>query len=66
MTAINLKGVHDLLVDVAHEAGRMMLAATPSYLSSGTKKNCGFKHALYSPFPNSLQQQISLQRPTRQ
>ncbi len=40
MTDINLHEVHDLLIDVAHEAGRMMLAATPSYLSSGTKKNC--------------------------
>jgi myo-inositol-1(or 4)-monophosphatase len=42
MADLNLQEIHDLLVDVAHEAGRMMLAATPSYLSSGTKKNCSF------------------------
>lgn len=40
MADLNLQEIHDLLIDVAHEAGQMMLAATPSYLSSGTKKNC--------------------------
>ena len=40
MADLNLQEIHDLLVNVAQEAGRMMLAATPSYLSSGTKKNC--------------------------
>jgi len=40
MADINLQEIHDLLVSVAHEAGRMMMAATPSYLSSGTKLNC--------------------------
>lgn len=40
MAEINLQEIHDLLIDVAREAGRMQLAATPSYLSSGTKKNC--------------------------
>ncbi|KAG4418411.1 hypothetical protein IFR04_008478 [Cadophora malorum] len=39
MADLNLQEIHDLLVNVAQEAGRMMLAATPSYLSSGTKKN---------------------------
>ncbi|KAE8445394.1 hypothetical protein EG329_013407 [Mollisiaceae sp. DMI_Dod_QoI] len=39
MAGLNLQEIHDLLVSVAHEAGQMMLAATPSYLSSGTKKN---------------------------
>jgi myo-inositol-1(or 4)-monophosphatase len=40
MVEINLQEIHDLLVTIAHEAGRLMLAATPSHLSSGTKKNC--------------------------
>ncbi|KUJ14600.1 inositol monophosphatase [Mollisia scopiformis] len=39
MADLNLQEIHDLLVNVAHEAGQMMLTATPSYLSSGTKKN---------------------------
>ncbi|KAI9050621.1 hypothetical protein LZ554_005780 [Drepanopeziza brunnea f. sp. 'monogermtubi'] len=39
MADLNLQEIHDLLVSVAHEAGKMMLGATPSYLSSGTKKN---------------------------
>jgi hypothetical protein len=56
MADLNLQEIHDLLVDVAHEAGRMMLAATPSYLSSGTKKNC------YSPLlPTKEPQLTSLQ-----
>ncbi|TAQ90312.1 hypothetical protein B7494_g1355 [Chlorociboria aeruginascens] len=40
MTEINLQEIHDLLLEVAYEAGRMMLSATPSSLDSGTKKNC--------------------------
>ncbi|CZR68141.1 related to quinic acid utilisation protein QUTG (inositol-1(or 4)-monophosphatase) [Phialocephala subalpina] len=39
MADLNLQEIHDLLVSVAHEAGQMQLSATPSYLSSGTKKN---------------------------
>ncbi|KAH6662495.1 myo-inositol-1-monophosphatase [Halenospora varia] len=39
MAEPNLQEIHDLLVDIAHEAGRMMLSARPSNLSSGTKKN---------------------------
>ncbi|TVY88028.1 Inositol monophosphatase [Lachnellula willkommii] len=39
MADINLQEIHDLLISVAHEAGRMMLTATPSHLDSGTKKN---------------------------
>jgi len=35
----NLQEIHYLLISVAHEAGRMIMAATPSYLDSGTKKN---------------------------
>jgi myo-inositol-1(or 4)-monophosphatase len=47
MAEINLQEVHDLLVSIAHEAGRMQMSATPSYLDSGTKKNCSIP---YFPF----------------
>jgi len=50
MAEINLQEIHDLFISVAHEAGRMMMAATPSYLSSGTKKNC-----TSSPSPSPTQ-----------
>ncbi|PQE16165.1 inositol monophosphatase protein [Rutstroemia sp. NJR-2017a BVV2] len=39
MADVNLQEIHDLLIEIAHDAGRMMIAATPSYLDSGTKKN---------------------------
>ncbi|KAL3419863.1 inositol monophosphatase [Phlyctema vagabunda] len=39
MTEVNVQEVHDLLVSVAHEAGKMIMAATPSYLDAGEKKN---------------------------
>ncbi|RDW61555.1 Myo-inositol-1-monophosphatase [Coleophoma crateriformis] len=39
MAEINLQEVHDLLVSIAHEAGKMIMSATPSYLSAGEKKN---------------------------
>ncbi|KAG9230451.1 myo-inositol-1-monophosphatase [Amylocarpus encephaloides] len=39
MADINLQEIHDLLIEIAYEAGRLMLTATPSYLDSGTKKN---------------------------
>jgi myo-inositol-1(or 4)-monophosphatase len=35
--AVDLKIVHDVLVEVAHEAGDMILAATPAH--ADTKKN---------------------------
>ncbi|CAG8951614.1 hypothetical protein HYFRA_00005414 [Hymenoscyphus fraxineus] len=36
---INLQKIQELLISIAHEAGKMMLSATPSHLNSGTKKN---------------------------
>jgi myo-inositol-1(or 4)-monophosphatase len=36
----DLQAIHDLLVEVAHEAGKMIMAATPRTLGSDTKKNC--------------------------
>ncbi|KAI9167227.1 Inositol monophosphatase 2 [Paramyrothecium foliicola] len=37
--AVNLQAVHDEMVLVAYEAGRMMLAANPAELDTGTKLN---------------------------
>jgi hypothetical protein len=65
MSDINFQEVHDLLVDIAHEAGGMMLAATPSYLSSGTKKNCKFPPMARLPILNSMKPQIWLLKLTK-
>ncbi|KAI2607576.1 inositol monophosphatase [Hypoxylon fragiforme] len=39
MTDLNLQEIHDTLVKVAHEAGRMILAANPTDIATGTKLN---------------------------
>ncbi|KAL5348973.1 hypothetical protein ACLOAV_006399 [Pseudogymnoascus australis] len=39
MSDINLTEIHDLLVKVAHQAGKMIMSATPQTLGSDTKKN---------------------------
>ena len=38
-TSVDLKEVHDHLVAVAHEAGKMILSAKPTQTSAGMKKN---------------------------
>jgi len=40
MSEINLQEIHDTLVSVAFEAGRMIMAANPNDISTGTKMNC--------------------------
>jgi len=50
MADLNLQEIHDLLISIAHEAGRMIMAATPSYLDSGTKKNCTFSLSPIDPY----------------
>lgn len=40
MEAIDLQEIHDTLITVAHEAGRMMLSANPADIDKGTKLNC--------------------------
>jgi myo-inositol-1(or 4)-monophosphatase len=40
MADIDLQAVHDTLVSIAFEAGRMILAADPNNIPKGTKKNC--------------------------
>lgn len=42
MADLNLQEIHDTLISVAHEAGRMMLAANPTDIDQGTKLNCKF------------------------
>ena len=39
MTDLNLEQVRDTMVAVAHEAGRMILAANPADIAAGTKLN---------------------------
>ncbi|KAI1813723.1 inositol monophosphatase [Poronia punctata] len=39
MADLNLQEIHDKLISVAHEAGRMMLAANPAGIDTGTKLN---------------------------
>lgn len=40
MTDLNLQDIHDTLISVAHEAGRMILSANPQDIDTGTKLNC--------------------------
>lgn len=40
MSDINLQEICDTMVSVAFEAGRMIMAANPSDISTGTKMNC--------------------------
>lgn len=40
MADLNLKEIHDLLVELAFEAGKMIMDANPSDIDQGTKLNC--------------------------
>lgn len=40
MADLNLQVVHDTMVELAYEAGQMILAANPADLDTGTKLNC--------------------------
>jgi hypothetical protein len=40
MADLDLQAVHDEMVAIAYEAGRMILAANPADLDTGTKLNC--------------------------
>lgn len=40
MADLNLQEIRDCLVAVAHEAGKMIMAANPQDLDTGTKLNC--------------------------
>ncbi|RYP17868.1 hypothetical protein DL765_004266 [Monosporascus sp. GIB2] len=39
MTDLNLQEIHDTMISVAHEAGRMILGANPTDMATGTKLN---------------------------
>uniref|UniRef100_A0A8H7ND42 Inositol-phosphate phosphatase n=1 Tax=Bionectria ochroleuca TaxID=29856 RepID=A0A8H7ND42_BIOOC len=39
MADLNLQAIHDELIQVAYEAGKMMLAANPANIDTGTKLN---------------------------
>lgn len=36
----DLQQIHDVLVEIAEKAGKMITSAVPSTSDSGTKKNC--------------------------
>lgn len=40
MADLNLQEIHDTMIAVAHEAGRMILAANTADIDTGTKLNC--------------------------
>jgi hypothetical protein len=40
MADLNLKEIHDTLVSLAFEAGKMIMSANPQDLDQGTKLNC--------------------------
>jgi hypothetical protein len=46
--SVDLQAVHDTLVSVAFEAGRMILAANPSSSSTDTKLNGGSPPSAFS------------------
>ncbi|KAG6005847.1 hypothetical protein E4U21_007555 [Claviceps maximensis] len=48
--ALDLDAVRDEMVNVAYEAGRMILAANPADLDTGTKLNCTSGPAIRSTF----------------
>ena len=51
MAAIDLQAVHDTLVSVAFEAGRMILAANPSSIPPDTKMNGAPRPPRHPPKP---------------
>ena len=40
MADLNLQEIHDTMIAVAYEAGRMIMEANPTDISTGTKLNC--------------------------
>jgi myo-inositol-1(or 4)-monophosphatase len=50
MADLNLQAIHDELIQVAYEAGKMMLAANPANIDTGTKLNCKLTNSLGSYF----------------
>lgn len=40
MADLDLQEIHDTLVSIAYEAGRMILNANPTDIDQGTKLNC--------------------------
>lgn len=40
MADLNLQEIHDTLLDIASEAGKMIMSANPSSIDQGTKLNC--------------------------
>ena len=47
MSDINLQKVQDLLIEVAHKAGKMSLSARPTTVATDEKKNCKLPLEVY-------------------
>lgn len=54
MADINLQAIHDEMVSVAYEAGKMMLSANPQDLNQDTKLNCKLIHYHFPHFFSRL------------
>lgn len=63
---INLQDIHDTLVSVAFEAGRMIMAANPNDISQDTKMNCvsTYSCSIVHPFTNMRKKKNHKQPPT--
>lgn len=46
---LDLQDIHDTLVSIAYDAGRMILTANPSDIDQGTKLNCEFILLFFEP-----------------
>lgn len=53
MAEVDLQAVHDTLVSVAFEAGRMILAANPNKISTDTKLNGSSPFTPTPPSPST-------------
>ena len=46
---IDLEQIHEYLINLAYDAGAMILAATPSSVEAENKKNCTLPHCSNPP-----------------
>lgn len=48
---LNLQEIHDTLIEIAREAGRMILSVDPTDIDTGTKLNCTFLSKTRRTYP---------------
>lgn len=49
MAELDLQAIHDEMVSVAYEAGKMIMAANPQDIGSDTKLNCEKSYQFKAP-----------------